>query len=201
MPPFIKGKFFDENTKKRCSQCGKEKYLDAFYRDKTAFLYRSKCIECDKKTNLSYRATPEGKANRKARNERYAIRHPERVKARRSKWEDKNRETLRAYHRQWEKDHPLSVNGYTSKKRAAKSGSEINDLKLSEWAWILQLFKYRCAYCGKKSKRLTQDHVSPLSLKGPHTMANIVPCCLSCNSKKRIGPPLCPVQSVLPLEV
>jgi 5-methylcytosine-specific restriction endonuclease McrA len=40
-----------------------------------------------------------------------------------------------------------------------------------------------CFYCGTQ-KRLTIDHVIPLHVGGPNTVANIVACCLPCNISK-----------------
>jgi len=42
----------------------------------------------------------------------------------------------------------------------------------------------RCHYCTMERK-LTLDHVIPLSKGGQHTKANVVPACGPCNSKKR----------------
>jgi 5-methylcytosine-specific restriction endonuclease McrA len=74
-----------------------------------------------------------------------------------------------------------------------------NDLTTAQWQEIVAAHGGRCAYCGKKPKkrRLTMDHITPLSRDGSNTAANVVPACKSCNSKKWIHGPLCPVQPVL----
>jgi 5-methylcytosine-specific restriction endonuclease McrA len=41
----------------------------------------------------------------------------------------------------------------------------------------------RCYYCGLERK-LTQDHVVPLSKGGSHSKDNVVAACRSCNSSK-----------------
>ena len=46
-------------------------------------------------------------------------------------------------------------------------------------------------------KRLTMDHITPISKGGAHTASNIVPACQSCNSKKNNRAPLKPVQPIL----
>jgi len=71
-----------------------------------------------------------------------------------------------------------------------------NDLTAEQWAGIQRAFNYRCAYCGRRAK-LTQDHVTPISHGGHHTLSNIVPACSSCNSSKHTGPPPRPVQTLL----
>ena len=55
-----------------------------------------------------------------------------------------------------------------------------------EWEKKKQQYDNRCAYCGRKIKKLTKDHIIPVSLGGVNTIDNIVPCCRKCNSKKRI---------------
>jgi 5-methylcytosine-specific restriction endonuclease McrA len=47
---------------------------------------------------------------------------------------------------------------------------------------ILELFGGRCAYC--PALATTWDHIIPISGGGRTTPGNVVPCCLSCNSKK-----------------
>ena len=43
---------------------------------------------------------------------------------------------------------------------------------------------HTCAYCGKKSKRLTIDHVVPRSKGGKSTFENCCAACKDCNNKK-----------------
>lgn len=52
------------------------------------------------------------------------------------------------------------------------------------WEFLKKQYHGCCAYCGKKTQRLTQDHVVPLSRGGQHTFRNIVPACHDCNSHK-----------------
>lgn len=40
-----------------------------------------------------------------------------------------------------------------------------------------------CVYCGAKADSV--DHVIPLSKGGTHNIDNLVPCCMSCNRKKK----------------
>ena len=57
-------------------------------------------------------------------------------------------------------------------------------LTICEWNKTLEKFKYSCAYCGCKNKKLQRDHIVPVSKKGIFTKNNIIPVCLSCNMSK-----------------
>ena len=83
------------------------------------------------------------------------------------------------------------------RRRARKLMAPQNDLTAAQWREIKAAFKFRCAYCGVKPKRLEQDHVVPLSKGGNHTASNIVPACGPCNRHKHTGPPPVPVQPLL----
>ncbi len=52
--------------------------------------------------------------------------------------------------------------------------------------WVDKRAEYdqRCAYCFRKPKRLTLDHVVPLSKGGSNAISNCVPACATCNSSK-----------------
>lgn len=82
--------------------------------------------------------------------------------------------------------------------RARKATAPLNDLTHAQWVEIQTAQKHLCYYCGKRCKgQLTQDHITPLSKGGSHTLHNVIGACRSCNSRKRTGPPLQPVQPLL----
>ncbi len=49
---------------------------------------------------------------------------------------------------------------------------------------VLVRDRFRCAYCGKKSSRLTIDHIIPRSRGGRTNFENCVACCRACNIRK-----------------
>lgn len=59
---------------------------------------------------------------------------------------------------------------------------------LASWKACLTWWKNRCAYCGKRRRRIEHDHVIPLSNPTcPGTVPwNIVPACITCNRKKHV---------------
>jgi len=58
-------------------------------------------------------------------------------------------------------------------------------LKLEDWEILLDRYNHRCFYCGKRDKKLTKDHVVPISYGGEDVIDNVVPACWPCNYKKR----------------
>ena len=63
-------------------------------------------------------------------------------------------------------------------------------LRKSRW-WQSKCSKGICYYCETivSPSHLTMDHVLPLSQGGKTTKGNLVPCCKSCNSKKKYHTP------------
>lgn len=96
--------------------------------------------------------------------------HPEKIKAYWKKWYIENQDTLRR------------LASHRAQTYAA------SDFTFEDWIAILEVFGHQCAYCLCSDKKLTMDHVLPLSKGGTHTADNIVPACKSCNSRKNNRP-------------
>lgn len=99
----------------------------------------------------------------------------------------RSREKQRENVRRWKRAHPGAVSRQRHRRRQTLA-TAINDLTTAQWLAIKAAYGQRCAYCGEK-RRLTQDHVIPVSKGGNHTASNIVPACQSCNSSKGARPP------------
>lgn len=113
------------------------------------------------------------------------------------RWYAANSVRQAARHAAYLRAHPGIMDAASERRRALKAGAPVNDFTLAQWREMKAAYDNRCAYCGKKQKRLTMDHITPLYLGGSHTLHNIVPACKTCNSRKYTGPPLCPVQPLL----
>lgn len=57
------------------------------------------------------------------------------------------------------------------------------DLSVKEWDFVCEVYDHKCAYCGSQ-QRLQCDHIEPLSKGGAHTIGNVIPACILCNSSK-----------------
>lgn len=106
-------------------------------------------------------------------------------------------DTVQATIQAWRKRHPEKNQLYKATRRARELAAPINDLTQAQWKAIKEAFDHRCAYCRRKMKRLTMDHITPLSKGGSHTLHNVIPACQSCNSRKHTSGPLVPVQPLL----
>jgi 5-methylcytosine-specific restriction endonuclease McrA len=132
----------------------------------------------------------------------YRLTHQEEERAKRRTYMDTyrltHREEAKAYATAYRPEHREEAKVFHQRRLAAKRRAPVNDFTAAQWRELQAVFNHCCAYCEKRAKgHLTQDHITPLSKGGSHTLANIVPACRSCNSSKRTGPPKVPVQPLL----
>ena len=200
----------------RCSTCHEEKLLSAFHKARSQPPgYKYQCKACCKTRRQERNRANPGCEARAAK--AWRERDPERARAIDKSYKKRHRATLlargrhysmtvralhpeinRARSREYYVKHPEQWLEYGSRRRARKKGAPRNDLTAAQWHEIQVAYDHRCVYCGKRVKgHLTQDHLTPLSKGGSHTVSNIVPACGRCNRKKQAGPPLIPVQPLL----
>jgi 5-methylcytosine-specific restriction endonuclease McrA/predicted nucleic acid-binding Zn ribbon protein len=141
-----------------CLQCNRRKHLETYHKNKV----------CGDAKQLS----PEQRHEK-------AIEKGCRYRA-------KHREILNVKQRRYYRLHYDIYVQHVEARRARIAGVPCT-LTQSQWTIIKAVYGYRCAYCGKRAKILTKDHVIPLAKGGSHTADNIVPACRSCNSHKHIG--------------
>jgi 5-methylcytosine-specific restriction endonuclease McrA len=84
--------------------------------------------------------------------------------------------------RQWRKANPEKYAATQNRRRFRETDDA--DLTGDQWASILAIFDGHCAYCGGDDQPLVMEHMTPLSRRGRHTAANVVPACARCNSRK-----------------
>lgn len=91
-----------------------------------------------------------------------------------------NKDRYRAMVRDWEKRNPGALADYRARRRQRKKTGRVTT---RDWLRLVRRYDSRCFYCGEAAA-MTMDHIVPLSRGGKHTIGNIVPACLSCNSSK-----------------
>jgi hypothetical protein len=132
-----------------------------------------------------------------ARAKAWAEAHPEQRRTTRRLYHAMHKAQVAARHQAWFKANPDKNRAYVKSHKARKKNAPVCDLTAAQWEEIKIAYSHCCVYCGRQMQRLTQDHLTPLSKGGSHTKHNVVPACLSCNSKKKTGPVLKPVQPLL----
>jgi len=94
----------------------------------------------------------------------------------------KNGESRQIYHRNYCKKNPENI-AHLKARRYARERNAPGSHSLKEWNDIKLKFQHKCAICGEV-KKLTKDHIVPLSKGGSDYIDNIQPLCKGCNSKK-----------------
>lgn len=94
-----------------------------------------------------------------------------------------HKEELNARSRTWSRNNIDRVIERNQKRRAMEANLEHTYTK-AQWSECKKLFNHCCAYCGKPSKKLQQDHFIALTKGGGYVKNNIVPACKSCNCSK-----------------
>lgn len=137
------------------------------------------------------------KAKKAAQDRAYRLKHPEKVSQYSRAAYRRDPAKRAAMNASYRARHPEMAREASKRRRALKKGAAICDFTAAQWAAMKDRYGHRCVYCGRKMKRLEQDHIIPLSKGGNHTYSNIVPACRSCNAKKYAGAVLCQIQPLL----
>lgn len=94
----------------------------------------------------------------------------------------KKGQTKQVYHKNYCYRHPKRISHLKARRYAREKGAT-GSHTLEEWNNLKIEFDNKCAFCRRK-KKLTKDHVIPLSENGTDYIDNIQPLCRNCNSKK-----------------
>jgi 5-methylcytosine-specific restriction endonuclease McrA len=138
-----------------------------------------------------------GRARMKARRQRMTPEDKAAYAAKRAAERRANLAKYRAKELAYDRTHPEMRREAHRRWRVRRLGAPVVDLTPAQWNEIKAAYDHRCVYCGRKMQRLTQDHITPISKGGHHTVSNVVPACRPCNSAKHIHAPLKPVQPLL----
>ena len=197
---------------KICAKCGKEKPLDEFHKDSTRISgHYPRCKICVKEyhrvnskilsqntrewnrnnperlriNQQRHYAKPEYKEKVRQRSVRKRAEHPEINREQCKRWRENNREHSRMLAARYLKEHPeLGRIKHNARRERLYSGN-CNKFSAEEWQQLCEKYDNRCLCCGKK-KKLTMDHIIPVSLGGSNGIDNIQPLCRECNSSKNI---------------
>lgn len=173
-------------NKKQCTNCKKFKTLSNFYYIKTTKKYHSWCKQCvinQIKENSNYE-TNYMSYNKKHKKDKHIwyIKNKEHHIKKGYEWREKNKEHYDAYIRSWMHKNKEKI--YFKVKERERLKLRRGSHTLQEWKDLCKQSNFKCTCCGKK-KKLTEDHIIPLSKGGSNSISNIQPLCQRCNSSKR----------------
>lgn len=84
----------------------------------------------------------------------------------------------------YQKANPHVPKRAKGNRRARIKGNGRFVVTSRDWLRLVNRYHGCCFYCGA-SGRMSMDHVVPLSRGGVHSIGNLVPACVACNSSKR----------------
>ncbi|MCP4139989.1 MAG: HNH endonuclease [Chloroflexi bacterium] len=167
--------------KKKCNKCGKYREIGEFHKkSKSKDGLHSYCKSCASAYNKAYKNKYREKE--KAYKKEYRKENKEKINAYHKEWSKANPEKRAAYKKEWRKANPEKRAAYDQKRRARKAGNG-GSFTAQEWRDLCEKYDSKCLCC-KKKKKLTADHVVPISKGGTSNIENIQPLCKSCNSRK-----------------
>lgn len=191
---------------KICKDCNKDLPCLDFYTDKRGRLF-SRCKKCHLiRTNKWRRDNPE---RIRELGRQHRVKNRDIILARLQSWKEsekgkqwtrdyyeKNKVALSEKGKRWWVANKHKVKGYLKKHResdriaynarAHKYRCKIRTGEVyssQQWTAMCELYGNKCLSCGK-AKKLTADHVMPVSRDGTNDISNIQPLCVSCNSSK-----------------
>ena len=115
-------------------------------------------------------------------NRRWYESNKERLKDRASAYYKKNKKKCKASMGRYRASHP-DMNIVKHAKRRARALQAGGSFTSCEWSSLKKKYKNVCLCCNKR-KKLTADHVIPVSKGGSSNITNIQPLCGFCNSRK-----------------
>jgi len=175
---------------KTCSKCGIEKTLDGFQKNKARLDgVETYCRECNnERIRQAYAANPKKKI---AQTRKYHLANPEWSKRVQKEWHTENRDSQYAKvkkrlitdpeFRQYRRDMS-KLNSH--KRRAQQANTEVTKVTRNDLNNILNEFNNQCWICSVELTQVCWDHVHPLSKGGAHSVNNLRPACVNCNSRK-----------------
>lgn len=186
---------------KRCPRCCTYKALEEFSCDCHKKDGRQTyCIACWKakrlvtrkrngETGRQWRKLNREKARASCR--RYYRRHREAQLQRMKRWRSVKPDAAYKAVKSWRSRNKDKTAVYASNRLGRVRGAQGN-FTPAQWKDCCQRYGNKCAYCGLERK-LTVQHIVPVSRGGSNNIDNIAPACRPCNSRihtKIVYPPL-----------
>lgn len=194
-----KPKIIPQPGYKICGKCDCELFADTnnFFTDSSKKDgLATTCKSCKLESCKAWKAQNKEKANGYYR--KWRKNNPEKMKEIKEQYYEKNKEIIDAKKRLYLKLNPekriQTIRRYKQNNldKARQDAARRRSLKrnlpdtftLKQWNFCKKYFGHSCAYCGKPSKKLHQEHFIAVKNGGGYTVSNIIPACQKCNVSK-----------------
>lgn len=168
-----------------CSRCKQHKPLDQFGKDSSRkpLLVKSRCKPCEREYQADYRA--KNADAKKKRDAEYYEKNKEQIKENVARYKLDNKEAILKVAREYSKSRTREQKAAVRHRRRAMLNGVLHiEFTVEEFNARMSMFGFKCWIC-KVGKFESVDHVKPVSKGGAHILANLRPCCLSCNASKK----------------
>jgi 5-methylcytosine-specific restriction endonuclease McrA len=115
----------------------------------------------------------------------YHAANRERILPQKAAYRAANTDNSRAWRRAYRARHSDRMKAAKYARRIRQTSVD-GTITANEWTELVNAFGRKCLCCGATDKKLTMDHVIPLSKGGPHVIANVQPLCQTCNNRKGV---------------
>ena len=171
-------------TEKACTKCKEIKPLSEFWKEKgTKDGFKCWCKSCRNKLARKWRTKNKDRINKELRD--WYKSNPGKNKEYHDKWIVDNVEKTKENSKRYKSNNKDKVRENDRNRRARIKKSK-GIITKEEWSAVLEKHGNKCLCCGRTDVKMTMDHVKPIFIGGSHTVDNVQPLCLSCNSKKHI---------------
>jgi len=165
-----------------CSKCQLQKPLVDFPKDaRNKSGHRGKCKSCYAEYMRDWSRKNSKSVN--ARVLRYHKKNKQELNLKRKIRAQRNIEQTNLTRKKWAEKNPDKVSASRVKMLHKRRNNIRENNFLISIKEVMKLKEKPCIYCGSQ-KRITLDHVVPLSRGGRNSIGNLVPACLSCNCSK-----------------
>lgn len=164
---------------KTCNKCLIDKSLDEFYKlTKSPDGFMASCISCEKKRQ--HIKWEKYKDVMYARSKKWAQENPDKIYKSKKRQAERNPQRFIDSHKTWVNKNREYIRNSSQKRRAMVRNNGLYTILTRD---LRRLYSSSCIYCGA-TERISADHVIPIVCGGVHSIGNLVPACISCNSSK-----------------
>lgn len=176
---FCRNKRTSDGLNIYCRKCARDKYLA-----KRAQILLSKqnyyLANADRLADYRKKYYAQNRLRLLAEKKEFYLNNKTRLQEKNKEYAKNNREKLNA----WLRDYTIRKPEVISRKRATRRLKIKSNSFLIRKRELQKIYSSPCYVCGT-TESITVDHIIPIAKGGTHSVGNLLPLCLSCNTSKQ----------------